>query len=78
MLQTILFNFYIYLQIVVKHLQDQLKELQGAKEALAISRTREDALQKQVGVVLVFLMQETFFYSLKVILLIVCSQDFYL
>ncbi|KAL7394320.1 hypothetical protein ABVT39_024209 [Epinephelus coioides] len=36
-------------EIVVKHLQDQLKELQGAKEALAISRTREDALQKQVG-----------------------------
>ncbi|KAL7394319.1 hypothetical protein ABVT39_024209 [Epinephelus coioides] len=35
-------------EIVVKHLQDQLKELQGAKEALAISRTREDALQKQL------------------------------
>ncbi|XP_070822577.1 centrosomal protein of 162 kDa isoform X5 [Chaetodon trifascialis] len=35
-------------EIVVKHLKDQLKELQGAKEALAISRTREDALQKQL------------------------------
>ncbi|XP_033497664.1 centrosomal protein of 162 kDa isoform X1 [Epinephelus lanceolatus] len=35
-------------EIVMKHLQDQLKELQGAKEALAISRTREDALQKQL------------------------------
>ncbi|KAM3614709.1 uncharacterized protein V6R79_018243 [Siganus canaliculatus] len=35
-------------ETIVKHLQDQLKELQGAKEALAISRTREDALQKQL------------------------------
>nr|XP_046255811.1 centrosomal protein of 162 kDa isoform X2 [Scatophagus argus] len=35
-------------EIMVKHLKDQLKELQGAKEALAISRTREDALQKQL------------------------------
>lgn len=33
---------------MVKHLQDQLKELQRAKDELAISRTREDALQKQV------------------------------
>lgn len=41
---------------MVKHLQDQLKELQGAKDALAISRTREEALQKQV----VFLMQVPF------------------
>ncbi|XP_076593751.1 centrosomal protein of 162 kDa isoform X3 [Chaetodon auriga] len=35
-------------EVVVKHLKDQLKELQGAKEALTISRTREDALQKQL------------------------------
>uniref|UniRef100_UPI0037E7FD3C centrosomal protein of 162 kDa n=1 Tax=Semicossyphus pulcher TaxID=241346 RepID=UPI0037E7FD3C len=35
-------------EIMLKHLQDQLKELQGAKDALAISRTREDALQKQL------------------------------
>ncbi|XP_041798678.1 centrosomal protein of 162 kDa isoform X2 [Chelmon rostratus] len=35
-------------EVVVKHLKDQLKELQGAKDALAISRTREDALQKQL------------------------------
>lgn len=33
---------------MVKHLQEQLTELQGAKEALATSRTREDALQQQV------------------------------
>ncbi|XP_054477409.1 centrosomal protein of 162 kDa isoform X2 [Anoplopoma fimbria] len=35
-------------EITVKHLQDQLKEVQGSKDALAISRTREDALQKQL------------------------------
>ncbi|KAM9352865.1 centrosomal protein of 162 kDa [Symphorus nematophorus] len=35
-------------EVTAKHLQEQLKELQGAKEALAISRTREDALQKQL------------------------------
>nr|XP_020514652.1 centrosomal protein of 162 kDa-like isoform X2 [Labrus bergylta] len=35
-------------EITVKHLQDQLRELQGAKDALVISRTREDALQKQL------------------------------
>ncbi|XP_034384986.1 centrosomal protein of 162 kDa isoform X2 [Cyclopterus lumpus] len=35
-------------QITVTHLRDQLKEVQGAKEALAISRTREDAVQKQL------------------------------
>ncbi|XP_070690850.1 centrosomal protein of 162 kDa isoform X2 [Pempheris klunzingeri] len=35
-------------EIMVKHLQEQLKELQGAKGALAISRTREEALQKQL------------------------------
>lgn len=34
---------------MVKHLQEQLTELQGAKDALAISRTREDALQQQVS-----------------------------
>uniref|UniRef100_A0A3Q3LFF6 Centrosomal protein of 162 kDa n=1 Tax=Mastacembelus armatus TaxID=205130 RepID=A0A3Q3LFF6_9TELE len=35
-------------EIMVKHLQDQLKELQGVKNALAISQTREDALQTQL------------------------------
>ncbi|XP_030580549.1 centrosomal protein of 162 kDa isoform X2 [Archocentrus centrarchus] len=35
-------------EVTVKHLHEQLKELQGCKEALKISRTREDALQKQV------------------------------
>ncbi|XP_042346714.1 centrosomal protein of 162 kDa isoform X2 [Plectropomus leopardus] len=35
-------------EIMVKHLQDQLKELQGTKAALQISRTREDALQTQL------------------------------
>ncbi|KAL6108660.1 cep162 [Pungitius sinensis] len=35
-------------EITVKHLQDQLKEMQGVKEALVISRTREEALQKQL------------------------------
>uniref|UniRef100_A0AAQ4NYZ1 Centrosomal protein of 162 kDa n=1 Tax=Gasterosteus aculeatus aculeatus TaxID=481459 RepID=A0AAQ4NYZ1_GASAC len=35
-------------EITVKHLQDRLKEMQGVKEALVISRTREDALQKQL------------------------------
>ena len=35
-------------EVMVKHLQDQLKDLQGAKDALEISRTRENALQKQV------------------------------
>lgn len=34
--------------MTVTLLQEQLKELQGTKDALAISRTREDALQKQV------------------------------
>ena len=32
----------------MKHLKEQLQELQGAKDALTVSRTREDALQKQV------------------------------
>uniref|UniRef100_A0A667ZTQ9 Centrosomal protein of 162 kDa n=1 Tax=Myripristis murdjan TaxID=586833 RepID=A0A667ZTQ9_9TELE len=31
-----------------KHLRDQVKELQGAKDALAISKIREDTLQNQV------------------------------
>ncbi|XP_034553537.1 centrosomal protein of 162 kDa isoform X2 [Notolabrus celidotus] len=35
-------------EMTVKHLQDQLRELHGAKDALVISRTREDALQKQL------------------------------
>ncbi|KAM8869148.1 centrosomal protein of 162 kDa isoform 2-T5 [Spinachia spinachia] len=35
-------------EITVKHLQDQLKEMQGVKEALVISRTREVALTKQL------------------------------
>ncbi|CAK6975579.1 centrosomal protein of 162 kDa [Scomber scombrus] len=36
-------------EIMVKHLQEQLKELQGVREALTVSRTREDALQKQLS-----------------------------
>ncbi|KAI3361532.1 hypothetical protein L3Q82_013681 [Scortum barcoo] len=35
-------------EIMVKHLQEQLKELHGAKDELAISKTREDALQTQL------------------------------
>ncbi|XP_059194596.1 centrosomal protein of 162 kDa [Centropristis striata] len=35
-------------EVMVKHLQDKLKEGQGDKNALAISRTRQDALQKQL------------------------------
>uniref|UniRef100_A0A673BUK4 Centrosomal protein of 162 kDa n=1 Tax=Sphaeramia orbicularis TaxID=375764 RepID=A0A673BUK4_9TELE len=35
-------------EILVQHLQEQLKELQGTKSALAVSRTREDALEKQL------------------------------
>ncbi|XP_034730618.1 centrosomal protein of 162 kDa isoform X2 [Etheostoma cragini] len=35
-------------EIMMKHLQDQLKDFKRAKDALAISRTREDALQKQL------------------------------
>lgn len=40
---------HIPLQILVKHLHEQLKELQGVRDALVVSRTREDALQKQVS-----------------------------
>nr|XP_057909982.1 centrosomal protein of 162 kDa isoform X2 [Doryrhamphus excisus] len=36
-------------EIMVKLLQDQLKELQGAKEALAVSKTREGALETQLS-----------------------------
>ncbi|XP_070767902.1 centrosomal protein of 162 kDa [Enoplosus armatus] len=39
-------------EITVKHLQDELRELQGAKDELTISRTRENALQKQLTVLL--------------------------
>ncbi|XP_072251058.1 centrosomal protein of 162 kDa isoform X2 [Leuresthes tenuis] len=35
-------------EIAMKHLQEQLKELQGSREALDISRSREDAVQKQL------------------------------
>ncbi|XP_062255825.1 centrosomal protein of 162 kDa isoform X2 [Platichthys flesus] len=35
-------------EIKLKHLQEQLKELQGNKDALAVSRTRENALQRQL------------------------------
>lgn len=37
-----------FLQITVNLLQQQLGELQGAKDGLEISRRREDALQQQV------------------------------
>ncbi|KAG7222052.1 hypothetical protein INR49_016812 [Caranx melampygus] len=36
------------LEVLVKHLQEQLKELQGVKDTLKISRTRESALQNQL------------------------------
>ncbi|XP_077430747.1 centrosomal protein of 162 kDa isoform X2 [Vanacampus margaritifer] len=36
-------------EIMVKLLQDQLKELHGAKEALAVSKTREAALESQLS-----------------------------
>ena len=39
----------VYLQIKLKHLQEQLKELQENKDALTVSRTRENALQRQVS-----------------------------
>lgn len=39
---------HIYLQMVVKHLKDQLVELQGVKDALAVSRNQEDTLRNQV------------------------------
>ncbi|XP_074539256.1 centrosomal protein of 162 kDa [Halichoeres trimaculatus] len=35
-------------EISVKHLQEQIRELQGAKSALTMSRTREAALQEQL------------------------------
>ncbi|XP_013879092.1 centrosomal protein of 162 kDa isoform X2 [Austrofundulus limnaeus] len=35
-------------EIAMKHLQEQLKELQGCKEALIISQSKEDTLQKQL------------------------------
>ncbi|XP_015247045.1 PREDICTED: centrosomal protein of 162 kDa-like isoform X6 [Cyprinodon variegatus] len=35
-------------EVAMKHLQQQLKELQESKEALCISRRREEALQKQL------------------------------
>ncbi|KAM9724363.1 centrosomal protein of 162 kDa isoform 2-T2 [Menidia menidia] len=35
-------------QIAIRHLQEQLKELKGCKEALQVSRSREDALQTQL------------------------------
>ncbi|XP_058502714.1 centrosomal protein of 162 kDa [Solea solea] len=35
-------------EIQLKHLREQLKELQGTKDALAVSRTRENVLQKQL------------------------------
>ena len=39
----------VCVQVVVQHLREQLKDLQGTKEALAVSKPREDALQEQVG-----------------------------
>ncbi|KAM7382365.1 hypothetical protein PAMP_002096 [Pampus punctatissimus] len=36
-------------EIRVKHLQEQLQELQGIRDALALSKTREDVLQKQLS-----------------------------
>uniref|UniRef100_A0A3P8THR2 Centrosomal protein of 162 kDa n=1 Tax=Amphiprion percula TaxID=161767 RepID=A0A3P8THR2_AMPPE len=39
-------------EIWIKQLQEQLKELQGSKDALAISRTRENVLQEQLTILL--------------------------
>ncbi|XP_051810912.1 centrosomal protein of 162 kDa isoform X2 [Acanthochromis polyacanthus] len=39
-------------EIGIKQLQEQLKELQGSKDALEISRTRENVLQKQLTTLL--------------------------
>ncbi|CAN9514185.1 unnamed protein product [Ophioblennius macclurei] len=36
-------------EVTVEHLQGQLKELQGAREALTVSRTREEVLQEQLS-----------------------------
>ncbi|XP_029359561.1 centrosomal protein of 162 kDa isoform X2 [Echeneis naucrates] len=36
-------------EVMVKHLQEQVKELKGAKEKLQTSRTQENALQKQLS-----------------------------
>ncbi|XP_071390914.1 centrosomal protein of 162 kDa, partial [Centroberyx affinis] len=36
-------------EITVKHLREQVKELQGAKDALTISKIREDTLQNQLA-----------------------------
>ncbi|KAI7806775.1 putative centrosomal protein of 162 kDa [Triplophysa rosa] len=36
-------------EIVVQHLQAQVKELQGAKDALTVSKTREETLQNQLS-----------------------------
>uniref|UniRef100_A0A8D3CQU4 Centrosomal protein of 162 kDa n=1 Tax=Scophthalmus maximus TaxID=52904 RepID=A0A8D3CQU4_SCOMX len=42
-------NQLVAQEIKMKHLQDQLKELQGTREALTVSRTREGALQRQLA-----------------------------
>ncbi|XP_044063040.1 centrosomal protein of 162 kDa isoform X2 [Siniperca chuatsi] len=60
-------------EIMVKHLQDQLKELQGAKDELKISRTREDALQKRLTTLLKELKEATEAQSPEVKLL--CSLE---
>ncbi|XP_026228941.1 centrosomal protein of 162 kDa-like isoform X2 [Anabas testudineus] len=60
-------------KIMVKHLQEQLTELQGAKDALAISRTREDALQKQLTKLLMELKEAKEAQSSEVKLL--CSLE---
>lgn len=36
------------IQIIVQHLQGQVKELKGTKDALAVSKIREETLQNQV------------------------------
>ncbi|XP_016364020.1 centrosomal protein of 162 kDa isoform X7 [Sinocyclocheilus rhinocerous] len=36
-------------EIIVQHLQGQVKELQGAKDALAVSKIREETLQNQLS-----------------------------
>lgn len=49
------------LQISVNVLEEQLEELQAAKEALDMSRRREDALQQQVKLQLHFQDDQVFF-----------------
>ena len=39
----------VCVQVVMQHLREQVKDLQSTKDALAVSKLREDALQDQVS-----------------------------